>query len=155
MNSGMFTHNFRSTSPPPRYTPSPGISAIILLRMIYRSDCQLLFSYRDGMFHSHGSHGVMGESGQIEGGLLVSKLEVELLLRKLLLHGHQIAHKTTQLLRIKLGDVLNNDQIVSAHHHLRLTPTCCSWGFLPLRSKPCSPESQICRDTQQGISGTF
>lgn len=54
------------------------------------------------MAHSHRRHGVVSETRELERGLLVSELEVELLLRQLLLRRHQIADQSSQLLRIQL-----------------------------------------------------
>ena len=64
------------------------------------------------MTHSHRRHRVVREARELERGLLVSELEVELLLRQLLLRRHQITHQTTQLLRVQFRDILNDHQVV-------------------------------------------
>ena len=72
-----------------------------LLRTIYLSE-KTPTLYGNRMAHSHRRHGVVSETRELERGLLVSELEVELLLRQLLLRRHQIADQSSQLLRIQL-----------------------------------------------------
>lgn len=65
MNSRTLIQSFRSTSPPPKYTPPSGSSAITLLRMIYHSAVTSA-SNRNGMTHSHRRHRVVGEARELE-----------------------------------------------------------------------------------------
>lgn len=51
MNSWTLIQSFRSTSPPPRYTPPSGSSAMTLLRTIYLSEKHIhALREQDGAF---------------------------------------------------------------------------------------------------------
>lgn len=96
----------------------------------------------------------MLEPGELVGRLLVGQLEVVLLLGKTDFLGKQIAHQTTQLLRIQLSDVLDDHQIESISE-TQYTTTCYSEHCFPRHSTRGFRGLQTCTDSEQDISKKY